>query len=245
MAKRLNFNPDLILSSFHSFSKTRNLRNKVFGMRDNLHDYRKTYEKGELSSTSVDPNPMQQFRTWFYDVQESGGVDEVNAMTLSTIGGDGFPKGRVVLLKKYDEYGFYFYTNYNSEKGRSIANNPKVSLSFFWPNMERQVIIKGTAERTSEADSDNYFHSRPKGSQLGAVVSNQSATIESRKELEEQLAKLEKEYENKEVERPKDWGGYLVRPVSFEFWQGRPNRLHDRIQYLLNDSDWIINRLQP
>jgi pyridoxamine 5'-phosphate oxidase len=214
-------------------------------MRDNLHDYRRAYEKGELTIASVDPNPMQQFRTWFYDVQNAGGVDEVNAMTLSTIGPDGFPKGRVVLLKKYDEFGFYFYTNYNSEKGQSIEKNPNVSLSFFWPNMERQLIIKGTAERTSEADSDNYFQSRPKGSQLGAVVSDQSSPIEDRQQLEERLSQLEEEYENKEVERPKFWGGYLVRPVSFEFWQGRPNRLHDRIQYLLNDSDWIINRLQP
>lgn len=214
-------------------------------MRNNLHDYRKVYEKGELTKESVDPNPFQQFRTWFYNVDEAGGVDEVNAMTLSTVGADGYPKGRIVLLKKYDEFGFYFYSNYDSEKGKAIDSNNLVSLSFFWPNMERQIIIKGTAERTSTTDSDNYFQSRPKGSQLGAVVSDQSNVISSREELEESLKALEKEYEEKEVPRPDNWGGYLVRPVEFEFWQGRPNRLHDRIQYKLDGYDWIINRLQP
>jgi pyridoxamine 5'-phosphate oxidase len=214
-------------------------------MAEKLHEYRKSYEKGELSETSVDENPMQQFRSWFFEVKESGGVDEVNAMSLSTMGPDGFPKGRVVLLKKYDEYGFYFYTNYQSEKGKSIAHNNRVSLSFFWPNMERQVIIKGTAERTSEADSTNYFHSRPKGSQLGAAVSHQSEVVASRQVLEEALANLEKKYENKEVPKPEDWGGFLVRPISIEFWQGRPNRLHDRIRYTLKGEDWKIERLAP
>ncbi|NGX84105.1 pyridoxamine 5'-phosphate oxidase [Aequorivita sp. KMM 9714] len=214
-------------------------------MAEKLHDYRKSYEKGELSENSVDENPMQQFRKWFYEVQDSGGVDEVNAMTVNTIGTDGFPKGRVVLLKKYDEYGFYFYTNYESEKGRAITNNNKVSLSFFWPNMERQIIIKGTAERTSEADSTNYFHSRPKGSQLGAVVSHQSEVVESREVLEKNLAELEKKYEKEEVPKPDNWGGILVKPISLEFWQGRPNRLHDRIRYRLKDNDWVIERLAP
>lgn len=214
-------------------------------MAEKLHDYRKSYEKGELSENSVDENPMQQFRKWFYEVQNSGGVDEVNAMTVNTIGTDGFPKGRVVLLKKYDEYGFYFYTNYESEKGKAIANNNKVSLSFFWPNMERQIIIKGTAEKTSEADSTNYFHSRPKGSQLGAVVSHQSEVVESREVLEKNLAELEKKYEQEEVPKPDNWGGILVKPISIEFWQGRPNRLHDRIRYRLKDNDWVIERLAP
>lgn len=214
-------------------------------MAEKLHDYRKSYEKGELSENSVDENPMQQFRKWFYEVQDSGGVDEVNAMTVNTIGTDGFPKGRVVLLKKYDEYGFYFYTNYESEKGRAIANNNKVSLSFFWPYMERQIIIKGTAEKTSEPDSTNYFHSRPKGSQLGAVVSHQSEVVESREVLEKNLAELEKKYETEEVPKPDNWGGILVKPISIEFWQGRPNRLHDRIRYRLKDNDWVIERLAP
>ena len=218
---------------------------KVIFMRDNLHDYRKSYEKGELNKKNVDPNPMQQFRTWFYEVQNIGGVDEANAMTLSTSGADGFPRGRVVLLKKYDEYGFYFYTNYNSEKGKAIAYNNKVSLSFFWPNMERQVIIKGMAERTSREDSDNYFHSRPKESQLSALVSDQSEPIKDRAALEAKLKALHDKFNNEVVPMPDDWGGYLVKPFEIEFWQGRPNRLHDRIQYLLQGDDWMINRLQP
>ena len=214
-------------------------------MVDNLHSYRKSYEKGILSKETVDENPMQQFRKWFYEVKDSNGVDEVNAMTINTIGTDGFPKGRVVLLKKYDEYGFYFYTNYTSEKGESIANNNKVSLSFFWPNMERQIIIQGFAEKTSEADSINYFHSRPKGSQIGAIVSHQSQVVDSREVLEKNLAKLENKFENIEVPKPENWGGFLVKPISIEFWQGRPNRLHDRIRYKLKNDDWIIERLAP
>lgn len=214
-------------------------------MSEKLHNYRKSYEKGELTETSVDENPMQQFRTWFFELKDSGGVDEVNAMTVSTIGNDGFPKGRVVLLKKYDENGFYFYTNYNSEKGKSIANNNKVSLSFYWPNMERQIIIKGIVEKTSEDDSTNYFHSRPKGSQLGAAVSHQSTVVGSREVLEKNLAELEEKYENKEVPKPEEWGGFLVKPISIEFWQGRPNRLHDRIRYTLKHNDWVIERLAP
>lgn len=188
---------------------------------------------------------MQQFRTWFYEVQNNGGVDEVNAMTINTIGIDGFPKGRVVLLKKYDEHGFYFYTNYNSEKGLAISKNNKVSLSFFWPNMERQVVIKGFATKTSKTDSSNYFHSRPKGSQLGARVSAQSEVVASRDVLESELKFLEEKYKNIEIPMPEYWGGYLISPISIEFWQGRPNRLHDRIVYVLENEDWKIERLAP
>ena len=214
-------------------------------MRDNLHDYRKNYNKGELTKNKVDANPLQQFRKWFYEAKDSESVEEVNAMTLTTLGLDGFSKGRVVLLKKYDEHGFYFYTNYSSEKGKSIAQNNKVSLLFFWPGLERQIIIKGTASKTSEDDSDNYFNSRPKGSQLGALVSNQSEVIENRKVIENKLALLENQYFDKEIKKPANWGGYLVSPISIEFWQGRPNRLHDRIRYRLSHLDWIIERLSP
>jgi len=214
-------------------------------MRDNLHDYRKNYNKGELTKNKVDTNPLQQFRKWFYEAKDSESVEEVNAMTLTTVGLDGFSKGRVVLLKKYDEHGFYFYTNYSSEKGKSIAQNNKVSLLFFWPGLERQIIIKGTASKTSEDDSNNYFNSRPKGSQLGALVSNQSEVIENRKVIENKLALLENQYFDKEIKKPANWGGYLVSPISIEFWQGRPNRLHDRIRYRLSHLDWIIERLSP
>ena len=214
-------------------------------MRDNLHDYRKNYNKGELTKNKVDTNPLQQFRKWFYEAKDSESVEEVNAMTLTTVGLDGFSKGRVVLLKKYDEHGFYFYTNYSSEKGKSIAQNNKVSLLFFWPGLERQIIIKGTASKTSEDDSDNYFNSRPKGSQLGALVSNQSEVIENRKVIENKLALLENQYSDKEIKKPANWGGYLVSPISIEFWQGRQNRLHDRIRYRLSHLDWIIERLSP
>ncbi|MBO0323960.1 pyridoxamine 5'-phosphate oxidase [Muricauda sp. CAU 1633] len=215
-------------------------------MQNNLGNYRKSYEKSSLTEDTVKENPLEQFQKWFYEVEATDGVDETNAMTISTIGLDGFPKNRVVLLKKYTHEGFIFYTNYNSEKGRAISKNPSVCLSFFWPNMERQVIIKGTAEKVAENLSDGYFESRPVGSQLGAVVSNQSEVIGSREALEKELEALEKHYEGKSIERPKHWGGYLVRPISIEFWQGRPNRLHDRIRYTLQeDYDWKIERLAP
>lgn len=216
-------------------------------MENKLHDYRKSYEKSSLIRENLDENPIQQFRTWFYDVEKSGGLDEANAMTVSTIGEDGFPKSRVVLLKSYDENGFVFYTNYESEKGKALLNNPHTCLSFFWPNTERQVIIKGKAEKVSEDVSNNYFASRPKGSQLGALVSNQSSVIKNRKVLEDELEALEKRYANEEVPRPENWGGFLVRPESIEFWQGRPNRLHDRFKFTKSDSeyDWKIERLAP
>ncbi|WP_375324009.1 pyridoxamine 5'-phosphate oxidase [Flagellimonas sp. GZD32] len=215
-------------------------------MQKDLGNYRKSYEKSELTETSIKENPMEQFQKWFYEVEASDGVDEPNAMTVSTIGLDGFPKSRVVLMKKFTFEGFIFYTNYHSEKGRAIEANPSLCLSFFWPNMERQIIIKGKAEKIAENLSDGYFESRPHGSQLGAVVSNQSEVVPSREYLEEELKRLVEKYENKEVERPPHWGGYLVRPVSMEFWQGRPNRLHDRIRYTLQeDFDWKVERLAP
>jgi pyridoxamine 5'-phosphate oxidase len=214
-------------------------------MTENLQDYRQNYEKGKLSKSSVDTNPLKQFQTWFSDIKKSKSVQEVNAMTLTTLGLDGFPKGRIVLLKKYDEYGFYFYTNYLSEKGKSIMHNEKVSLSFFWPSLERQIIIKGIATKTSKEDSENYFNSRPNGSKLGAIVSSQSDVIENRKILEKKLNLLELEYAEKEIEKPAYWGGFLVAPISIEFWQGRPNRLHDRILYTLKENNWVIERLSP
>lgn len=214
-------------------------------MQKDLGNYRKSYKKSALSEDAISDNPMELFQKWFFEVEASDGVDEPNAMTISTIGVDGFPKSRVVLLKKYTYEGFIFYTNYKSEKGKAISENPNVCISFFWPNLERQIIIKGRAEKISTNLSDGYFESRPVGSKLGAVVSEQSSVIPSREVLEEQLRELEEEYVGKEIERPDWWGGYIVKPVSMEFWQGRPNRLHDRIRYTLEDIDWKIERLAP
>ncbi|WP_264521604.1 pyridoxamine 5'-phosphate oxidase [Flavobacterium sp. N1994] len=213
---------------------------------EDLSNYRKSYEKSQLLESTIPEDPINLFHRWFYETKESGGVDEVNAMTVATIGLDGFPKSRVVLLKKFNEDGFIFYTNYNSEKGKAILNNPNICLSFFWHSMERQVIIKGIAEKTSNAISDAYFESRPDGSKLGAIVSPQSDIIPSRDYLDAKLKELEKLYEGKEIPRPINWGGFLVRPLEVEFWQGRPNRLHDRIRYKLQDDfNWKIDRLSP
>ena len=214
-------------------------------MQKDLGDYRKSYEKSALMEDSIANNPIQLFQTWFDEVEASEGVDEPNAMTISTIGLDGFPKSRVVLLKGYSDEGFVFYTNYSSEKGKAIAENPHVCISFFWPIMERQVIIKGRAEKIPEDLSDDYFGSRPKGSRLGALVSDQSAVIPSRAVLEDKLEALKETYREREIERPDFWGGYIVKPVSLEFWQGRPNRLHDRIRYTLENTDWTRERLAP
>ncbi len=214
-------------------------------MQKDLGKYRKSYEKSALIEGAISDNPMELFQKWFYEVEASDGVDEPNAMTVSTIGIDGFPKNRVVLLKKYTYEGFIFYTNYESEKGKAIAENSNVCISFFWPNLERQIIIKGVAEKIAKNLSDGYFESRPEGSKLGAIVSDQSSVIPSREVLEEKLTALEKEYRGKEIERPDWWGGYLVKPISIEFWQGRPNRLHDRIRYSMEGLDWTMERLAP
>ena len=215
-------------------------------MEKDLGNYRKSYEKGELRMHNSPEDPIVLFRDWFNEVEEHFNTSEVNAMTISTIGLDGFPKSRVVLLKRYNYEGFVFFTNYHSEKGRAIEANPHVCLSFFWPEAERQIIIKGRAEKLPENLSDGYFESRPKGSQLGAIASDQSAVIENRQYLEQRLTDLETEYNDKSVERPEHWGGFLVRPSEMEFWQGRPNRLHDRIRYQLqSDFSWNKQRLAP
>ena len=215
-------------------------------MENDLGNYRKSYEKGALLLKDTPENPMELFQKWFYEIDEHFPEDETNAMTLSTIGLDSYPKSRVVLLKKYTYEGFIFYTNYTSEKGKAITANPNVCLSFFWHGAERQIIIKGKAEKIIENLSDGYFESRPRGSQLSAIVSNQSQAIESRESLEKKLADLEQRFEGKEIPRPDFWGGYIVKPVEIEFWQGRANRLHDRIHYKLDESFfWIKTRLSP
>ncbi len=215
-------------------------------MEKDLSNYRKSYEKGELLLENTPENPIELFRDWFLEIDKNFPEDETNAMTISTIGIDGFPKNRVVLLKKYTHEGFIFYTNYESEKGKAIQANSNVCLSFFWAGAERQIIIKGKAEKIAENLSDGYFESRPRGSQLGALVSNQSEIIENREVLEDKLKTLEVALDGKEIPRPKSWGGFIVKPQVIEFWQGRANRLHDRIHYKLNsDFDWVKNRLSP
>lgn len=215
-------------------------------MSKDLSNYRKSYEKQELLEGNCPENPMELFQTWFRNADDSESVEETNAMTVSTIGKDGFPKSRVVLLKKFTWEGFIFYTNYSSEKGKAIEENNHICLSFFWPALEQQIIIKGIAEKQVDNLSDGYFESRPEGSKLGAWASNQSTVVASRNELEKSLNSFEKEFKGKEIVRPKHWGGYLVKPISIEFWQGRPNRLHDRIRYSLEkDFSWKIERLAP
>ncbi len=215
-------------------------------MNNDLSDYRKSYESKALLESDLPENPLELFQKWFYEADKNFPEIETNAMTLSTIGLDGFPKGRVVLLKKYTFEGFIFYTNYTSEKGKAILTNNQVCLSFFWHGAEQQIIIKGKAEKISDNLSDGYFESRPRGSQLGAIVSDQSEVVESREFLEKKLKALEIDYEGKEIPRPKFWGGFIVKPIEIEFWQGRPNRLHDRIRYQLqHDFDWKIERLSP
>jgi len=212
---------------------------------NDLSNYRKSYEKNKLLEHQIPKNPIDLFGIWFSQAEKLGTTEEVNAMNISTLGLDGFPKNRIVLLKKFSGQGFSFYTNYESEKGKAILTNPKVCLSFFWQSMERQVIIKGIAEKTTEEDSDSYFACRPIGSKLGAMLSPQSKVIPSREFMEKQLELLEQEFENIEIPRPKNWGGFLVRPISIEFWQGRTNRLHDRIRYQQKSNIWKIERLAP
>lgn len=208
-------------------------------------DIRKDYSLKTLNETELASNPFQQFADWWQQAIESQ-IDEVNAMTLATASLEGVPSARIVLLKGYDERGFVFYTNYESAKGQELAENPRASLLFFWKELERQVRITGLVEKVSSTESDEYFLSRPTGSQIGAWASPQSHIIENRSWLENKVKELEAKFSTEKLARPTHWGGYRVKPVIIEFWQGRSSRLHDRIQYTLQENgSWKIERLAP
>lgn len=214
-------------------------------MSNNISGIRKEYKQAALTEQDVDHNPFNQFQRWWNDAL-SASIDEVNAMTLSTASADGVPAARIVLLKGYDDNGFVFFTNYESFKGKQLAENPRASLLFFWKELERQVRITGITEKISQEDSDAYYNSRPEGSRIGAWASPQSQVIANREWLEERVVAVEKEFTEKPILRPSFWGGYRVKPVTIEFWQGRASRLHDRIQYSLQPGgNWIIERLAP
>ncbi len=209
-----------------------------------LHSIRTEYRYTELTESSIEKNPFNQFERWINDALNAK-VNEPTAMCLATFGADGFPDTRIVLLKDYGNNGFTFFTNYNSNKGKSIAKNPEVGLHFFWPELERQIRISGFAEKTSTVVSDKYFKSRPVLSQIAAIVSNQSEKIESREFLQNSFNSKKEMIGDEIIKRPKNWGGFLVKPVKFEFWQGRESRLHDRILFEKTQEDWIISRLAP
>jgi pyridoxamine 5'-phosphate oxidase len=206
---------------------------------------RKEYIWGGLSEADMNPDAVRQFETWFQQAMAAN-LPEPNAMTLATATPDGQPSARIVLLKMFDASGFTFFTNYDSRKGRELTANPHAALLFFWPELQRQVRIEGRVECVSEVESDAYFRSRPLGSRLGALASNQSEVIADRDVLEERVRELMQRYSDGEVPRPPHWGGFRVRPLTIEFWQGRPDRLHDRLRYQrLQTAGWRLERLSP
>jgi pyridoxamine 5'-phosphate oxidase len=209
-----------------------------------LDSIRREYEFAVLNKSSINKNPIQQFGNWLIEALNLK-VNEASAMSVITIDSNGFPQSRIVLLKDYNESGFTFFTNYSSEKGKSVDENSKVGLHFFWPELDRQIRITGFAEKTSETISESYFHSRPITSQIAANISNQSEEIPNREFLENRFFDLQNKLQGEIPKRPKTWGGYIVEPIKFEFWQGRENRLHDRILYEKKDGSWIITRLAP
>ncbi len=210
-----------------------------------ISDLRKEYKLQSLHKKEVADNAMEQFDRWWKDALKSE-INEPNAMTLATASADGLPSARIVLLKGFHKEGFQFYTNYESFKGRQLAENPRACAVFFWKELERQVRITGLVDKLSAMDSEAYFKSRPVGSRIGAWASPQSEVIESSEWLTLQAAKFERKYPDLNIPRPPNWGGYLIKPVTIEFWQGRPNRLHDRLLYSLQeDGNWIIERLAP
>ncbi len=214
-------------------------------MAAKIADLRKSYSQKKLSETKANPDPLKQFAKWWKQALKSK-MEEANAMTLATSSSDGVPSARIVLLKDFGEKGFTFFTNYNSFKGQQLAENPKACLVFYWKELERQVRITGLVEKISDEASTEYFNSRPADSQLGAIVSPQSQVIENREWLDEKFKQIKKGKGNSKIQRPSNWGGYMVKPVIIEFWQGRPGRLHDRLQYTLQErGEWKMERLAP
>jgi pyridoxamine 5'-phosphate oxidase len=205
---------------------------------------RQEYLAHGLRRNDLDPDPIKQFGIWFTAAVEAG-IGEVNAMTLATVSPENRPSARVVLLKGYSHEGFIFYTNYRSEKGQHLAKNAHAALVLHWKELERQIRIEGAVKKNSREESKRYFHSRPEGSQLGAWVSHQSEVIDSRRILEARLAEMEERFARKEIPLPANWGGYVVQPEQIEFWQGRPNRLHDRFRYTREGEGWRLDRLAP
>lgn len=214
-------------------------------MAAKIADIRKSYSQKKLSESKANPDPLKQFAKWWKQVIKSK-TEEPNAMTLATASSDGVPSARIVLLKDFGENGFTFFTNYNSFKGQQLLENPKACLVFFWKELERQIRITGLVEKISDEANDKYFFSRPADSQLGAIVSPQSQVIENREWLDEKFNALKKQTGKQEIQRPANWGGYIVKPVIMEFWQGRQGRLHDRLQYTLQQNgEWKMERLAP
>lgn len=214
-------------------------------MPPDLTGLRQEYAAHGLRRADLHSDPLQQFGAWFAAALAAD-IRDVNAMTLATATPDGKPSARIVLLKGFDEHGFAFFTNYDSAKGQELEANPHAALVFYWTQLERQVRISGPVERTSREDSAAYFHSRPPGSRLGAWVSRQSEVIDARQVLDTRLAEMTERFEDGDVPLPPHWGGYRVKPDQFEFWQGRPNRLHDRFRYSRQaNGTWLIDRLAP
>ncbi|HEX8515705.1 MAG TPA: pyridoxamine 5'-phosphate oxidase [Bacteroidia bacterium] len=213
-------------------------------IRNYINTLRHDFSKQSLDEKDAHKNPVTQFYKWFHEAIDAK-VNEPNAMSLSTVSSEGKPSSRILLLRNFNDEGFVFYTNYTSRKGEEIAQNPNASLLFFWPELERQVRISGELVRQSIEESDAYFKSRPRASKIGAWTSAQSRVIESRKVLDEEYIKLEMKYPGEEVPRPPHWGGYILKPETIEFWQGRPSRLHDRLLYTFEGENWKIERLAP
>jgi len=213
-------------------------------IKENLRDIDSEYFDKSLNESNVSSNPFEQFGKWFDDALKDSILPFANAMTLSTATKDGRPSARMVLLKDFGHEGFVFYTNYESKKAKELFENPFAALTFYWPALQRQVRVSGQVEKTTEAESDEYFNSRPRGSQIAASVSPQSNVVE-RSELDKSYEELDSKFADMDIPRPDFWGGFRLIPDIFEFWQGRPNRFHDRISYSLNSGTWTIERLAP